>query len=310
MVDAHDVDEFVERLKTAQPPRVSRVGEFFPVVQRIAPQLALGREIIRRNTGDISRETLGVELKQIPVTPHIDRIVRHKDGDVAHDADVAGIGHRLEGAPLTSEDELREFAQLDVGGVLLVGFGHGRRFAVAQTFGPLRPERPFGLFFLERVEKRKIVKPARVRGTERFKLSPYLAVKGAVGGQKAVEDEAQFAYFVLPRQTEVGAVPALGTRLVRKVLRRQQTDVRRAQVVQIDEARIARHRARRVVRTSAVVGRHQGQHLPDRLTRISQKLNKSPRGSPKGANPRTARQTRRMKKNSTSAHVLFVLIKK
>jgi hypothetical protein len=42
-----------------------------PLVQGVAPELAVGREVVRRDAGDVGGDALGVELEEVAVGPHV-----------------------------------------------------------------------------------------------------------------------------------------------------------------------------------------------------------------------------------------------
>ena len=103
MVDPDQVDQFEQMSEARDPPAVAVAGHGFPVVQRIAPELTRGAEIVRRYTGHHDRLTSLVEFEQVLVRPHVRTVVGHEDRNVAHDGDSEGTRFGAHGSPLLGE---------------------------------------------------------------------------------------------------------------------------------------------------------------------------------------------------------------
>ena len=76
------------------------------LVERVAPALAGGREVVRWDAGDARGQALLVELEDFGVGPDVGAIVADEDGNVAEDADFAVGAVAAKGAPLLGEEEL------------------------------------------------------------------------------------------------------------------------------------------------------------------------------------------------------------
>src|SRR6266849_4172242 len=113
------------------PPVKARGGHGSPLVQRVAPQLTGGAEIVRRHAGHDDREPMLVELEQVLVGPHVGAIVRDKDRNVANDGDPALVRLSAQSTPLVEEHELTEDVVVDLLGELLLSSRQRLRLAIA-----------------------------------------------------------------------------------------------------------------------------------------------------------------------------------
>lgn len=83
MVEPYHVEQAAGRAQPLNPPAIAFVCHGVPIVQRIAPELPVRAEIVRRNTRHAERPAIVVELEQRRVFPHVRRVVRHIDGQIA-----------------------------------------------------------------------------------------------------------------------------------------------------------------------------------------------------------------------------------
>ena len=74
MVDPHDVVETAHVADSRDPPFISVCLHFIPVKERIAPELSVRREVIRRAPGDLNRRQVLIELELIRIGPDIDAV--------------------------------------------------------------------------------------------------------------------------------------------------------------------------------------------------------------------------------------------
>ena len=113
-----------------------------PAINRIAPELAGGAEVVRRNAGDDARLAILLKFEQLAIAPHVGAVESDIDRQVAHDANVVAGAMRLQVAPLAFEFKLDELVALDVVAQLLARAVHGGRLAQRQLALPLHPARP------------------------------------------------------------------------------------------------------------------------------------------------------------------------
>src|SRR5205823_5862840 len=100
VIDAHQVHQFQQMAEAGDPPRVAFGGHRLPVVQRVAPQLAAGAEVVRWYAGNDDWLASCVEFEQVLVGPYICAVVGDEDRDVAHDAYSKFFGSASERTPL------------------------------------------------------------------------------------------------------------------------------------------------------------------------------------------------------------------
>ena len=86
----------------------------FPVVERIAPELSGGTEIVWRNSGNLKRMTFRIELIELFVCPDIGTVERYEKRNIADDLDVSFICIFFQFHPFTEEQELDEFIVFDL----------------------------------------------------------------------------------------------------------------------------------------------------------------------------------------------------
>ena len=140
MVDAHFVYKLVYRAEPLYPPAIAVGSHGLVVVQRIAPQLAIGAEIIGRHAGDGRGIAAFVQLEQLLMSPAVGAVVGDKHGHVTEDLHAVVMGIFPKSLPLAVENILQEF---------IMGYGAGQFFFIigyavgsvaADIVGPLCPD--------------------------------------------------------------------------------------------------------------------------------------------------------------------------
>ena len=86
-----------------------------PVIERIAPELSVRREVIRRAACHRLQLTLLVELKELGVRPGIRRIRRDINRQVADNRDAVRGRIVLQALPLLVEQHLRPGIEINLG---------------------------------------------------------------------------------------------------------------------------------------------------------------------------------------------------
>ena len=305
VVDAEQVVNAQSMADPLHPPGVSCLFMVRPVIQRVAPQLAIRREIIRRAAGHPGKAALAVQLKQGAAHPGVHRVRRDVNGDIAQDLHALCIGVVLDGFPLGVELVLQELPEADL--FLMGGAEPGQRSGIPRPVlpGPVGPalHLVFGLeghvqgvilqpglvgqrkgIIIIRIIKRAAVlarallPPSLISSAEHFVAA---GVEGAV-----VHFQRVFApLFCL----ELGrGEQALGL-----------------EGVEVDEIGVARKGGAALVGAVAVAGGAQGQDLPDGLACLGQKIHKLQRRFAKAADPIGAGQAGHRHQNSTFTHDVF-----
>ncbi len=244
--------------EAGDPPGKASAGMRVPAINRIAPQLSGGAEVVGRNTGHHSRLAILVELKQFAIGPDIYAIECHVDGQVAHDANIIAQAMRLQVAPLALEFKLDELGALD----LVAQFGaralQRSRLAQRQVRAPF-PPRDQLVNVLQRHEQRILIEPgsmALAKTGEGFAIASCRVTK-------CLECLAQ--QWQLPRD-DGAEIHVAGGKL------RFPIDIAGVQIaalhqtVDADQQRIPREGREALVGRIAVAGRPERQHLPDVLS--------------------------------------------
>ena len=87
MVDSNVVEQGQISGEPEDPPLITGIAVNVPTVDRVAPELAVGAEVIRWNAGHRHGAAGVVELKKMRVSPHIRAVERHIDGQIPENAD-------------------------------------------------------------------------------------------------------------------------------------------------------------------------------------------------------------------------------
>src|SRR5579864_8338888 len=106
MIQANHIHMGKKAAQPVNPPAIPRGTKCLPVVDGIAPQLPLRAEIVGRNTGNKERMSLFVEQEELRVCPHITRIRRNEERQVANQSHTLGMGVSLEFIGLTKQQKL------------------------------------------------------------------------------------------------------------------------------------------------------------------------------------------------------------
>ena len=276
-----------------------------PVVDRVAPQLTVSGEHIRRAAGHAGKVTLGVHLEQLAAGPGVHRVGRNIDGHIAHDLDALGVGVGLQLGPLLAKLELDKLPEQHLVGVVGGKLGQSIGVAQLQLLGPLVP----GLHALLGLD-------GHVHGVVR---QPVLVLQHI--GVVLVGQVLLAAIFVgtlglpvgkrLTQQRKTGvvhrAVVHLGL-VAAPVDLLQVGGLQKAFLLQglkADKVRVARKRGAALVGAVAVAGGAQGQDLPDGLARLSQKVHKMIRLGAEAANAVRAGQAGDRHQNTGFTHDMF-----
>ncbi len=91
VVEADDVIKLAGAADAVDPPVEAALGQHIPAIERVAPALAGGREVVGRHAGDANGLQVLVQLEEIGVNPDVGRIHVDEDGHVAEDADSAAL---------------------------------------------------------------------------------------------------------------------------------------------------------------------------------------------------------------------------
>ena len=250
-----------------------------PVIERIAPELSVRREVIRRAACHRLRLTLRVELKELGVRPGIRRIRRDINRQVADNRDAVRGRIVLQALPLLVEQHLRPGIEINLGLMRLPEIVQCRAVPLPERLCPAEITLAALRIFDGAIQA----------------VLPGLGVQSSDGGliarlvlgfsdslrlryRRTVETfpealvcapEQHFTRLVntaVVNPARIARVP-----LASKFLLGEQPE--RLQFLEVDEIRIARKTRERLVRRVAVAGRSERQNLPVTLPRFLQAVN-------------------------------------
>ena len=302
VVDSEQIVDAQRVPHPLDPPSIAGLAVVGPVVQRIAPELAVGGKVIRRAAGHTGKAAVGVQLEQRAAHPSVHGVRRDVDGDIAEDLDALFVGVGFDLFPLGRELVLQELPEADL--FLVFGAEALQRTAVPQTVlaGPLGPAlHPVG--GLERHVQGVILQPVlifegegvvsiRVVAGTAVQPFPLLAPCGVSGPQDLVAAGVQRAVIHCQRVF----APRLGLELGR---RQQPFGL---EGIEVDEIGVARKGGAALVGAVAVAGGAQRQDLPDLLARSGEKINELFSFLSEAANSIRAGQAGHRHQDSTFTH--------
>ncbi len=109
MVDAHNVIAAEGHADTVHPPAVAVGFHGVPIVEGIAPELAVFGEIIRRDACYfLGGEGFGVDEEEGEVAPQVAAVPCHVDGHIANDGHALFLGKGFDFLPLGEKYKLDE----------------------------------------------------------------------------------------------------------------------------------------------------------------------------------------------------------
>ena len=264
MVDADDVKAAARRAHALEPPIKAAGSHVIPVVDRVAPELAVPAEAIGRTTGHDARTAGAGELEVFRMRPDVGGIERGVARQIADDADAAVVGVFAQPLPLVVEAVLQEAVEADVGfeqGAVTLDRGGLVRTDVGGPFGP-RAAAEVGLHG----HKERVFREPRG-----LLLHIFIKIRGH-GLQKARERAAQHGQAGLIEEGIVDVRGVLTPALPVQLLLRQPTGG--DELIRVDEVGIARKRGKRLIGRIAIARRTDREDLPIGLPGFFEKVDK------------------------------------
>ena len=302
VVDAQQVIDAQCVAHPAHPPGVAGLFVVCPVVQGVAPQLAVCGEVVRRAARHPGKAAVGVQLKQFAAHPCIHRVGRDVDGDIAQNLHTLLVGVGLDRLPLDAELVLHKLPEADL--FLVCGSKGGQRSLVAAAVGrvPLHPVLHL-VGDLQRHVQGIVVQPVLVgkgKGVVVIGVVVGTAVQpgalaapcgvGLAQHRKAADIQSAVVHF------QRIFTPAFRF----EVCGGQQTFF--FQRFQVHKIGVARKGRAALVGAVAVAGGAERQQLPDRLSCRRQEIHKLKCRLAKAADPVRAGQTGYRHQNTTFTH--------
>ena len=297
MVDPDQVIELEARPEALHPPRVAVLPHALPVVDGVAPVLPGGAELVGRRPRHQRGRARLVRHEELGRGPHLDRVARDVDGDVAYDAHAAPVGVALEAGPLAEEEVLGHLV-VEVALAPLCTEGVDRRAGAAELLRPL-PEGPEAELLLADHELAVGREPGVTRADEGVQV---LGRGGQEAGQRALQQD--------PASAEDG--PVVDATGVVPQLRRFELALLEPALahepLEVDEVGVSRMRRERLVGGVPVARGGQGEQLPVALAAPGEKVHELSRRAPEAADaPRPGQRERRQQDSARTLHVLAPL---
>ena len=244
VVDAHHIIDAAHMADAAHPPGITGLGHSVPVKQRVAPQLAGGREAVWRAACHLGGQQVFVQLELLRAAPHIDAVQRDVNRQIADNVDLHAVGVAFQRVPLGVEQVLHHLPESHIVGVLLAGRFQGLRLAAAQRLFPLKPAGP-AVGVLQCHEQRVVRQPKGVFLHE-------LAVGGVGLCQQTVCRAAQHLVTFFVQSTVVDGIG--GGFPIDVLIFLGQKQAAFGKLVEIDKIRVARKRREGLIGAVAVAG--------------------------------------------------------
>ena len=244
MVEPHRVEARERLLEATAPPRVPVALHARPSIERVAPALAGGAEVVGGHACDGVRHAVGIEIEQLAVLPHVGAVVGHEDGEVADEPDAARVHVASKGGPLPIEQPLQPRLEADLVSMLAARPRERVGAPEADTLFPAGP-----LHVVVRPLQGGIERP--VREPTRFALDERVERRVV---RRAGEGRTQRALTEPRRRRIVDRARGEGAHLG-------------GEAPEIREQRVQRERAETAVGRVPVPRRPHRQHLPPPLPR-------------------------------------------
>ena len=173
MVDSNVVEQGQIPGEPSDPPLIAGFAVSVPTVDRVAPELAVGAEVIRWNAGHRQGAAGFVQLKKTRVSPHIRAVERHIDGQIPENADPLFPAVGSQPDPLPVKEILDDFQIFKTVAELRSKPCEGFGVPLLNFVRPPVPDR-VGIARAQRGEQRHS-RPATRRSPRRSERSPHPA---------------------------------------------------------------------------------------------------------------------------------------
>ena len=153
MVDADGIVAASVAADAPDPPAEAVRAHPLPVVEGIAPELPVLREVVRRHAGDFHGIALLIQSEELPLAPDVGRVQGDVDGQVPDDlhAPLPGVG--LQRRPLPVKEVLDIEVEVHILGEFLPpGFHRLRRVVPEGLVRPVQPAFPAEMAFRGEIE--------------------------------------------------------------------------------------------------------------------------------------------------------------
>ena len=125
MVDSDDIDLIQGHLHALSPPGKVVLSVDIPVIDGVAPKLSVFGECIGRAACLCCLHSVFINLEKLVMSPGIDAVTCHIDGNVSDNADTKRVGIFMKVVPLAVEEELENLVDFNFLGKLLGPLAEG-----------------------------------------------------------------------------------------------------------------------------------------------------------------------------------------
>ena len=108
MVDPQHIVELARAVNAAYPPAVAVCAHTVPIVQRIAPELPLVGEGVRRTARDKRRHIIPIQHEEMRLAPHVGRVERDIYRDIAYKLHAVSVRVGAQRVPLLIKKHLHK----------------------------------------------------------------------------------------------------------------------------------------------------------------------------------------------------------
>ena len=281
MVNSHHIIPLCCTANAVFPPPEAVCLHDVPRIEWVAPELTVGTEIVRRDTGNGARLSVRVEAELPRLRPDVRAVGGDVHGQVADDAHTVRVrigAHRIPLAgKLRLQIRVQQHARVELRGRLSECGG----VTVAQGLRPGIPRRA-ALLFLQSHVQAVVAQPrlGRERGAQRGR-------DGSLFARKCRDPERGLArvHAAVVHAHRIAA-PVDGAHLIGRERAARHERLRRQQIGAAGKGR------RRQVRRVCAVRRVEGQDLPVALPGGSEKIDKFPGSCAQIADAARPRQSR------------------
>src|SRR5690606_1539305 len=147
------------------PPAVALRPVRLPVVDRVAPALAGGTEVVRRDAAHPGAAAVGLEREELAMRPDVGAVAGDEDRRIADHPDAAAPGVGMQPGPWAPGDRRAERPEADLLAAAGAAGGERRRVALAQSPRPVLPV-PAGPGLGDRHEAGVVVEPVGLGDAE------------------------------------------------------------------------------------------------------------------------------------------------
>ena len=188
VIQSDDVHELESSPYPGNPPGVPGLAQDFPAVQRAAPSLSGGAEVIGWNSSHNQGVATSIELEQVRPRPHIGAVMGDEYRQIPYDGNLALLCCPAYFRPLLKETELEILLESDLESQSPPRRRERSRLALCQVGVPFRPGGAMVDLFESRNDLLGVFTDFKPKFTKRFAKLTEVAVNGIKEYVKEVKE--------------------------------------------------------------------------------------------------------------------------